>query len=123
LTTRRAIIDVRDMVRGLWLAAGQGTLGDVYNVGNTNIYSGQELVEAIRPHIKVPLTLAQDPALLRTCDERVIAGDVTKFHSCTGWKAEINLSQTIRDMIDWWRSRLGASTQPGLAERQQEVGA
>ena len=35
LTTRRAIIDVRDMVRGLWLAADHGTHGDVYNVGSS----------------------------------------------------------------------------------------
>jgi GDP-4-dehydro-6-deoxy-D-mannose reductase len=106
LTTRRAIIDVRDMVRGLWLAAEHGAYGEVYNVGSTQIYSGQELVEAIRPHIQVPLTLQQDPALLRTCDERVIAGDITKFQSCSGWKAEISLTQTIRDMVEWWRNRL-----------------
>lgn len=109
LTTRRAIIDVRDMVRGLWLASENGTYGEVYNVGSSNIYSGEELVAAIRPHIKVPFTLEQDPALLRTCDEPVIAGDITKFHRCSGWKTEIDLSQTIGDMVQWWRTRLGAA--------------
>ena len=48
LTTRRAIIDVRDMVRGLWLASERCELGDVYNVGATAIYSVEELIEAVR---------------------------------------------------------------------------
>jgi GDP-4-dehydro-6-deoxy-D-mannose reductase len=126
LTTRRAIIDVRDMVRGLWLAAEHGTYGDVYNVGSSNIYSGQELVEAIRPHIKVPFTLEQDPALLRTCDERVIAGDTNKFQCCSGWKPEIGLNQTISDMVEWWRSHLVPATASGQSEVRaayQEVSA
>jgi GDP-4-dehydro-6-deoxy-D-mannose reductase len=126
LTTRRAIIDVRDMVRALWLAAEHGTYGEVYNVGSSNIYSGQELVDAIRQLIKVPFTLEQDPALLRTCDERVIAGDTTKFRSCSGWKPEIGLNQTISDMVDWWRNHLAppaASANFTVMAAQQEVSA
>ncbi len=126
LTTRRAIIDVRDMVRGLWLAAERGAYGEVYNVGSGNIYSGQELVDAIRPLIKVPFTLEQDPALLRTCDERVIAGDTSKFKSCTGWTTKIDLTQTIRDMVTWWRTQLGSVNELSQAEISrppQEVGA
>ncbi len=123
LTTRRAIIDVRDMVRGLWLAAEHGIYGEVYNVGSPHIYSGQELVEAIRPLIKVPFTLEQDPALLRTCDELVIAGDTTKFQRCSGWKPEIGLTQTITDMIEWWRNHLmpPAVDQSRARAHQQEV--
>jgi GDP-4-dehydro-6-deoxy-D-mannose reductase len=124
LTTRRAIIDVRDMVRALWLAADHGTYGDVYNVGSSNIYSGQELVDAIRPLIKVPFTLQQDPALLRTCDEPVIAGDTTKFQACSGWKPEIGLSQTISDMVEWWRNHLApaaASVPPQARAQKHEV--
>lgn len=124
LTTRRAIIDVRDMVRGLWLAAEHGVCGEVYNVGSNNIYSGQELVDAIRPHIKVPLTLKQDPALLRTCDEPVIAGDTTRFRRCSGWKPEIGLDQTISDMIEWWRNHLApaaASNKSKAGTPQEEV--
>jgi GDP-4-dehydro-6-deoxy-D-mannose reductase len=64
------------------------------------------LIEAIRRHIAVPFTLQEDPALLRKCDEPVIAGDITKFQRCSGWEAEIGLTQTIRDMLEWWRSRL-----------------
>jgi len=120
LTTRRAIIDVRDMVRALWVAAEHGTYGEVYNVGSSNIYSGQELVAAIRRLVKVPFGLEQAPALLRTCDEPVIAGDTTKFRSCSGWTPEIGLNQTIGDMVEWWRKHLAPAI-PSACTPQQEV--
>lgn len=106
LTTRRAIIDVRDMIRGLWIASEQCEPGEVYNVGANQIYSVTELIEAVRPHIKVAFQVVQHPDLVRTCDEPVIAGDTTKFHDRTGWKPEIGLAKTLGDMLEWWRHRL-----------------
>lgn len=109
LRTRRAIIDVRDMVRGLWLAGDRCVHGEVYNLGSSNIYSGAELIEAIRLNISRPFGLEEDPALMRTCDEPVIAGDTTKFRLCSGWQTEVTLADTIRDMVQWWRERLAAA--------------
>jgi GDP-4-dehydro-6-deoxy-D-mannose reductase len=107
LTSRRAIIDVRDTARGLWLSAEHCEPGEVYNVGATQIYSVQELIETIRTRVKVPFQVEQIPALMRSCDEPVIAGDITKFQTCTGWKPEIQLVETLHEMLDWWRRRLG----------------
>lgn len=106
LTNRRAIVDVRDFVRALWLSAEKCTPGEVYNVGAGKIYSVQEVIETIRGHVKIPFKLEQDPLLLRACDEPVICGDITKFRSCTGWTTEIELAKTLGDMLDWWRNRL-----------------
>ena len=104
--TKRAIIDVRDLVRGLWLAAECCVAGDVYNLGTDRIYSIQEVIDTIQAHVKVPFSVEKDPALVRGCDEPVIAGDITKFQGCSGWKMEIELARTLRDMLDWWRDRL-----------------
>jgi nucleoside-diphosphate-sugar epimerase len=106
LTTRRAIADVRDMVRGLWLAPDHCEAGDVYNVGGDKIYAVQEVIDAIRAQVKVPFTLRQDPELMRACDEPVIAGDTTKFRARSNWAPEIDLSATLQDMLNWWRQRL-----------------
>lgn len=110
LATRRAIIDVRDMVRGLWLASEHSNWGEVYNLGGTAIHSGAELIEEIRPNISKPFTVWQDPALVRTCDEPVIAGDISKFQQCCDWKPEIGIAQTVREMVGWWRTRLASET-------------
>jgi GDP-4-dehydro-6-deoxy-D-mannose reductase len=114
VTTRRAIIDVRDMVRALWLSAERCEAGEVYNVGANQIFAVEEIIETIRTHSIAKFTVEQDPTLMRGCDEPVIAGDTTKFRSCSGWTQEIDLVGTLRDMLDWWRNRLALG-----AERQQ----
>ncbi len=110
-TTRRAIIDVRDQVRGLWLAAEHCKAGDVYNLGTESICSVQEIIEEIRSQLGVKFELEQEPSLVRACDEPVIAGDMTKFRTCCSWKPEVPLRTTIHDMLEWWRARLAGSLQ------------
>jgi GDP-4-dehydro-6-deoxy-D-mannose reductase len=106
LTTRRVIADARDLVRGLWLAAERCEAGEVYNLGADQHYSVMEIIQAIRTHVKLDFKIQQDPELMRRCDEPIISGDIAKFRRCSGWKTEIDLATTLRDMLDWWRSRL-----------------
>ena len=106
LTSRRAIIDVRDTARALWLAADRCEAGEVYNVGAHRIYAVSELIETVRSLAGIRFTVQRDESLVRSCDEPVIAGDISKFHRATGWKAEIDLVGTIREMFDWWRHKL-----------------
>jgi GDP-4-dehydro-6-deoxy-D-mannose reductase len=109
LTARRAIGDVRDLIRALWVAGEKCELGDVYNVGAERIYSVQEIIEAIRKQAKVSFEVQPDPALMRPSDEAVIAGDTNKFRSRCNWKPEVSLEKTLADMLAWWRSGLGKS--------------
>jgi GDP-4-dehydro-6-deoxy-D-mannose reductase len=113
--TKRAIIDARDLVRGLWMSVDCCTMGDVYNLGANRIYSIQEVIDTIRSEAKVPFAVEQDPALLRPCDEPVIAGDVTKFQSCSGWAPQVPLITTLHDMMEWWRAKLSSATTPETA--------
>jgi GDP-4-dehydro-6-deoxy-D-mannose reductase len=107
--TRRAIIDVRDLVRGLWMSADCCVPGDVYNLGANKIYSIKSVIETILARVKEPFSVQEDPALVRGCDEPVIAGDISKFQRCSGWTPEIELAKTIQDMLDWWRNQLVSS--------------
>jgi GDP-4-dehydro-6-deoxy-D-mannose reductase len=122
LTSRRAIIDVRDMVRALCMSAEHCEMGDVYNVGATAIFAVNELIEAMREYIKTPFALLQDPELMRGNDEPVIAGDIGKFQRCTGWCPEIGLLQTLRDMLEWWRLQLTAARNVAEAEARALAG-
>jgi GDP-4-dehydro-6-deoxy-D-mannose reductase len=119
--SRRALIDVRDMVRALWLAPERCEPGEVYNVGGTQIYSVQELIEIIRNRVSTHFQVEQDPALVRASDEPVIAGDVTKFQVCSGWEAEIELSQTVQGMLDWWRRQFRSGSAPVTRQRCAEA--
>ena len=37
----------------------------------------------------------------------VIEADITKINEQTGWKPDIPLNQTIREILDYWRERTG----------------
>ncbi len=79
------------------------------------MYSVQEIIDAIRSEVRVSFRIQQDPSLMRPCDEPIIAGNTSKFRSCTGWAPELDLAGTVRDMLDWWRVRLaGESSQRSL---------
>jgi GDP-4-dehydro-6-deoxy-D-mannose reductase len=116
LTPRRALTDVRDLVRALWLSAASCQAGEVYNVGSDQICSVQELVDAIRSRVTVDFKVEQDPELMRACDEPVIAGDSTRFQDCSGWTPQIKIDETLRDMLVWWRNRL---TNPQLPHARE----
>lgn len=106
LTTRRALVDVRDMVRALWRSGDCCTPGEVYNIGGNQTVSVQEVIDIIQHCTKMAFTIEQDPVLMRACDEPVIAGDTFKFRQCSGWAAEIELVRTVEEMLAWWRNRL-----------------
>lgn len=103
LETKRAIMDQRDLIRGLLLLAEMGTPGDVYNLSSEYIYQMKDIIAMIEKQIKHKLEIVVNPDLLRPTDERIIVGDITKLKRDTGWKQEINMEQTILDMLDYWR--------------------
>lgn len=103
LDTKRAIMDQRDLVKGLMLLADKGTAGDVYNLSSENIYQMNDIVTMIEEQVGHKLEIKVDPALIRPTDEKIIVGDVTKLKKDTGWKQDIPMKQTIADMLDYWR--------------------
>ncbi len=106
LSTRRAITDVRDLVRALILLAVHGEAGETYNISGARVYAIDEVVELVRRAACVPLKVEVDTALLRPTDEPVIFGDSSRLIACTGWKQEIPLEKTIEDMMNYWRVQL-----------------
>lgn len=104
LETQRAIMDQRDLVKGLVLLADKGTPGEVYNISSEYIYKMSDIVSMIEEAIGHKLEIKVDPKLIRPTDERIIVGDVTKLKVDTGWKQDIMMKQTVADMLEYWRS-------------------
>lgn len=106
LSTRRAILDQRDLIAALILLADKGVAGDVYNISSEHVYQMSDIVRMIEDQIGHKFEIQVDQALIRPTDERVIAGDVTKLKKDTGWSQKISMEQTIADMLDYWRDRV-----------------
>jgi GDP-mannose 4,6-dehydratase len=106
LETKRAFIDVRDLVNALYLATQKGESGEVYNICGNKVYKIQDILNKLLKLTNIKPEIFQDPSLIRPTDEPVIMGDITKFVNATGWKQNISLEKTLSDMLNFWRKKL-----------------
>lgn len=105
LETKRAIMDQRDLVKGLMDLAEKGKMGEVYNLSSEYCYQMKDIVAMIEKKIGHKLEIKVDSKLLRPTDERIIVGNIDKLKADTGWKQSIPMEQTVSDMIDYWRKK------------------
>ncbi|VVB78611.1 GDP-mannose 4,6-dehydratase [uncultured archaeon] len=106
LDAKRAITDVRDLIRAFDLALEHATFGETYNISGEKLYSMGEIVDNLKKLVPFEFDVWQDPALFRPTDEPVIYGDNSKFKKEVDWKQEISLNQTLEDMLNFWRGVL-----------------
>jgi GDP-4-dehydro-6-deoxy-D-mannose reductase len=107
LTPRRDFTDVRDVVRAYRLLVEHGESGEAYNVCSGVDIAISELADQLLSMAARPMRLEEDPALQRPVDVPVLRGDPTKLHKATGWTPEISLDQTLSDLLEEWRARIG----------------
>jgi len=106
LETRRTIVDVRDLNRGLILLLDRGKSGEVYNLGGPTAYPMSGVLSRVLQRATRGGIVAEvDPRLLRPTDEPIIWADCTKLKLATGWEPTISLDQTIDDMLSYWRQK------------------
>jgi GDP-4-dehydro-6-deoxy-D-mannose reductase len=106
LEAKRDFTDVRDMVRGYYLALEHGEVGEVYNLAAERAYSIRELLDMFLAMSEIEIEAVPDSARLRPSDVPVVVGDCSKFHQRTGWQATISLQESLRDILDYWRERI-----------------
>ncbi len=103
----RDFTDVRDMVRAYWLAVTKGRPGEVYNLASGNGITIRQLLDQLLALAKVEVRVETDPARLRPSDVEVLIGDASKFRGDTGWEPRIPFSQTLADLLEYWREKIG----------------
>ena len=106
LEARRDFTDVRDIVRGYWLATERCEAGEVYNICSGKAYSIREVLDRLIELSGVKVKVETDPARLRPSDVPVLLGDYTKFKTATGWEPKIPYEKTLADMLEYWRETI-----------------
>jgi len=108
LTPRRDFSDVRDIVRGYWLLLERGEPGEVYNLCSGTAWSIQWVLDFLLGASKARnVAIRQDPERLRPSDVPLLLGDRSKIEKALGWRTEIPFEQTLQDLLDYWRQRVG----------------
>ncbi len=106
LQSKRAITDVRDLIKAMDIALDKATAGEVYNLSGEKVYQIKEIIQILEKSLDFDFSIEIDQKLLRPTDEPIIYGDSTKFKKETGWKQEIPLEKTLKDMLQHWREVL-----------------
>lgn len=106
LEARRDYSDVRDMVRGYFLAVTKGEPGEVYNLCSGKAWRIGDCLEMLLKMSKVKVKIRQDSLRMRPSDIPILLGDNSKFVKKTGWQPEIPFKKTLKDLLDYWRKRV-----------------
>lgn len=102
LKPRRALLDVNDTVRGLYLAAMKGQRGEAYNLCATTTHRVREILDMAIRLSGVKVEIHPVARLMRPSDEKIIFGSSDKLRNDTGWKPERTIEQTLSSMLDHW---------------------
>lgn len=105
LSAVRDFTDVRDVVRAYFLLLEKGVVGEVYNVCSGTAISIEELLRKMIALSKFPVKFERDPKKERPIDIPVLRGDCSKLKEAAGWMPEITLDKTLKDTIEYFRSR------------------
>lgn len=99
LDSVRDLSDVRDVVRAYHRMLLGGRPGEAYNVGSGRGVSVQEIFDLVRREAGVDVDLTVEPSRARATDIPYLVANTDKTLRELGWRAEIPLEKTIRDML------------------------
>jgi GDPmannose 4,6-dehydratase len=84
--------------------------GEYYNIGGTFSLTIGELLDYLisQSTMKGKIKVEVDPERLRPIDADLQVPNMAKFEKHTGWKPEITFEKTMKDLLNYWRERVGA---------------
>ena len=106
--------DVRDIVRAYALALELCPPGELYLVGSEAVLSVRGCLEqllSLSPKGE-SIEIREDPARVRLTEPLRLIADTSPFRRQTHWAPEVPFSDTIRDVLAYWRARAKAEAGP-----------
>lgn len=107
LDSRRDFTDVRDIARGYRLLVEKGHPGEAYNLASGHFTRVGEILDRLCALAGVQPRIEVDPLLFRPADPPVSL-DCGKIRREVGWRPEIPLEKTLRDVFEEAKERLRA---------------
>ncbi|MBI2632396.1 GDP-mannose 4,6-dehydratase [Candidatus Pacearchaeota archaeon] len=108
LNSVRTWANVKDAVRAYYLLVRKGKPGEVYNIGgkvNKTIGEMLDYMITLSP-MKDKIRKELDPSLVRKVDVNLQIVDYSKFQRDTGWEPVISFEETIKEVLDFWRTNV-----------------
>ena len=95
--------DVRDIVRAYAMLVEKGKSGEIYNVGSGKAIEINELLKILLSFSDKNIEVVVDEKKLRPIDVPIIEADISKINKDTGWTPEIDVKDTLLDILNSFR--------------------
>lgn len=100
LDAARDILDVRDVVAAYVALARGGERGNAYNVCSGSAVKIRDLLRELVAVARVPVEVRDDPQRARPLDVPLFVGSADKLRARTGWRPEVPLMRSLREIYD-----------------------
>ena len=106
LDAKRDWTDVRDMVRAYWLAIHDCKPGEPYNICSGKAHRIKDVLYLLRKEASIEFKTEPDEARMRPSDVPLLQGSAAKFKKATGWAPTIPFTETMKDLLGYWREKV-----------------
>jgi len=101
----RDFLDVRDIVQAYILAVEKCDYGTPYNICSGKSTSLGKILEILKSIAEKEIALKEN-CFGSGIEPLKLFGDNSKFVKKTGWKQKIELKESLKDTLDFWRERI-----------------
>ncbi|MCP4704337.1 MAG: NAD-dependent epimerase/dehydratase family protein, partial [candidate division Zixibacteria bacterium] len=105
LSAKREFSDVRDIVRGYYLAAIKGKPGEVYQLCTGKAVSVEKVLQNIIKLSGSTVKREINKKLLRRSEIPILCGSNQKAGKDLGWFCRFKLEETLKATLDFWRQK------------------
>ncbi len=100
---RRDFTDVRDVARAYWLLGNVTNDHDfIFNVCSEHVFSIEEIIGIYESVSGMKFRLDVESKRLRGYDIQLLAGSNALLQKATGWRPEIPMEKTLKDLLATW---------------------
>jgi GDP-4-dehydro-6-deoxy-D-mannose reductase len=106
LKAKRDFTDIRDVCRAYVHIVDEGRPGQAYNVCSGKSVAMSEVLETLVGMSSKKVKVEVDQSKMRPSDVPDFVGDNSKLRKETKWSPTIPIKESLRDVLDFWRSRV-----------------
>jgi GDP-4-dehydro-6-deoxy-D-mannose reductase len=106
LSVIRDFVDVRDVVRAYYLLLKNGRRGEVYNICSGKGILLKDIVLKMSELLGIKITTSVNPQLIRPNENKKVIGSYQKIKKELGWQPEIEIEESLKDIIRYWQSKI-----------------
>lgn len=104
LNVKRDYTDVRDAMKAYHKIASKAKSGTVYNLCSGKAHSLKNLLDILVSLSTEDVNIEVDELRFRPSDLPIMLGDNTKIKTEIDWAPEIDIYDTLNDLLNYWRA-------------------